>query len=51
MTLVEINNTKGAFCFKTFKGKKSVEDAQKFCRILPTKSKSLSAYIKTTVNI
>lgn len=50
MTLVEVNSTSGAFCFKTFKGKNSLQQAQKFCKELPKKCATLSAYVRQTVN-
>jgi hypothetical protein len=43
MVLVEINNNKGAFCFKTFKNKL---DAEIFCIELPKKCNTLKAFIK-----
>ncbi len=48
MTLVEINNTSGAFLFKTFRGKNSLQQAQKFCKELPSRCDTLSAYIRKT---
>lgn len=50
MTLVEVNNTSGAFCFKTFKGENSLQQAQKFCKELPSKCATLSAHVRQTVN-
>jgi len=50
MTLVEINSTSGTFCFKTFKGENSLQQAQKFCKELPSKCATLSAYVRQTVN-
>jgi hypothetical protein len=46
MTLVEVNSTSGAFCFKTFKGKNSLQQAQKYCKELPSKCATLSAKIR-----
>lgn len=43
MTVVEINNSKGAFCFKTFNTK---EEAEKFCKLLPLKCNTLKAFVK-----
>ena len=42
MVIVEINNNKGAFCFKRFKTKL---EAQRFCINLPKKCSSLNAFI------
>lgn len=42
MVLVEINNNRGAFHFKTFKTKL---DAQRFCIDLPKKCTTLNAFI------
>lgn len=50
LTLVEVNSTSGAFGFKTFKGKNSLQQAQKFCEELPKKCATLSAYVRQTVN-
>lgn len=50
MTLVEVNSTSGAFGFKTFKGNNSIKLADKFCKTLPKKCKTLSAYIKKTIS-
>lgn len=49
MTLVEVSSTSGAFGFKTFKGKNSLEKAQKFCEELPKKCATLSAYVRKTI--
>jgi hypothetical protein len=43
MIVVEINNNKGAFCFKTFDTK---PQAEKFCKLLPLKCNTLKAFIK-----
>lgn len=43
MILVEINNDKGAFCFKTFY---CIEKAKYFCNELPKKCSTLKAFIK-----
>ena len=45
VTLVEVNSTSGAFCFKTFKGKNSLQQAQKFCKEL-SKCATLSAFVR-----
>lgn len=50
ITLVEVNSVSGAWCFKTFKGKNSLEQAKKFCKELPKKCASLSAYVRKTHN-
>jgi hypothetical protein len=50
MTLVEVNSTSGAFFFKTFKGKNSLQQAQKWCKELSSKCATLSAYVRQTVN-
>ncbi len=46
MVLVEVNNNKGAFCFKTFDTK---HQAQKFCELLPLKCSTLKAFIKAEI--
>ena len=43
MTVVEINNNKGAFCFKTFNTK---EQAEKFCKSLTLNCNTLKAFVK-----
>lgn len=45
-TLVEINSISGAFAFKTFKGKNSLQQAENFCKNLPKKCSTLSAYVR-----
>lgn len=42
-TIVEINNDKGAFCFKTFETKTQAEN---FCKQLTLNCKTLKATIK-----
>lgn len=42
-TIVEINNTKGAFCFKIFDTK---QQAENFCKQLTLNYKTLKAIIK-----
>ena len=49
MTLVEINNDKGAFCFKTFKGHNHLNKAKLFCKTLSKKSTTLSAFVVKTI--
>jgi hypothetical protein len=43
MVIVEVNNDKGAFCFKKFETK---EQAENFCKALPLKCSTLKAFIK-----
>ena len=50
MTLVEVNSTSGAWGFKTFKGKNSLLQAEKFCMELSKKSSTLSAYVRYTID-
>lgn len=50
MTLVEVNSTSGAFCFKTFRGENSLQQAQEYCKELHKKCSTLSAYVRKTVN-
>jgi len=51
ITLVEVNNINGAFCFKTFKGKNSLKQAQKFCKEISIKCNTLSGYVRQTIII
>jgi len=46
MVLVEINNNKGAFCFKTFDTKVKADN---FCKLLPLKCSTLKAFIKAEI--
>ena len=47
MIVVEINNNKGAFCFKTFETKLQ---AEYFCKQLPLKCSTLKAFIKNEMD-
>ena len=42
MIIVEVNNNKGAFCFKQFKTK---IEAQIYCKELPKQCNTLKAFI------
>lgn len=46
MVLVEINNNKGAFCFKTFD---TEVQAKNFCKLLHLKCSTLKAFIKAEI--
>ena len=49
MTLVEINNDKGAFCFKTFSGDNHLNKAKLFCETLTKRCSTLSAFVVKSV--